>query len=341
MKQTVLFFAVLLIFVSAPAQPVIHAKDLNPTVGEQVLETNAKIKGVKVGKSGANITWNYSNLKNSSKTDTTYFVSPSSTPFGGSFPTSNLAAYSSNSRNVYVYYTTTNMFLKVNGTATQNSTTKWAPGYRVLIYPLTYHTNFIDTGSITSTSGTTTTDQYTDTVNVVGYGKLKLPGGRTFKNVLMAKTTSAIYFTVSGQIHKIISYSISYVVKGYHEPLLSMSLNSSNQVQDVSYSPDAVPSAADDLIESESKIAASNTKTFTVYPNPATTSFVINMNDLNGKTVAAIRIYDMSGKNIFIKNTNLSARETIFCSQFKAGAYFVKIQMTDGSEEVQKLMIVK
>ncbi len=105
------------------------------------------------------------------------------------------------------------------------------PVYRIIVYPFTYGTEFFDASTVTSSTSTMTFQQK-DTVSVTGYGTLKLPGGRVFKNVLQEQTTTAISYVDSGHMVTNFSYSISYFAKGYHYPLLSISFNAAHKIED-------------------------------------------------------------------------------------------------------------
>lgn len=327
-------------YLSAYTQPVLTAKDINPAAGDVIIQQTAKVKGVKTGKTGANIVWDYSKLKDSSKADTSFFVKPSATPYASAFSSSNLAGYSSSAKGIYVYYITSKNSLLVLGDAVKKTKTKWTPGYRPIAYPFTYGTTFFDASTVTSSTSTFTYN-YIDTVKATGYGTLKLPGGRTFGNVLQSKTTTVITYVVSGQTITSTTYSVNYYAKGYHYPLLTISLDATNQVEDISYTDNAVPVANEIPYEAENDIAVNNKQVFTIYPNPAASAFTISGKALNGKSIVQIEINDMSGKNVFIKKTNIIASRAIDCSLLKAGVYMVRIQMNDGSEMLQKLVIAR
>ncbi len=343
MKTTLLSLMIILFFVAGiHAQPVFHATDLNPVAGDRIVSASAKVAGVTIPVAGTNVTWNYSTLKDSTAPfDTTRYVKKSTTPYGSLFPQANLAAKISTAPGDYFYYKTSSTSLQSFGSASATDTVTWSPPYRLVIYPFTYLTNFTDTSTITfKQNGTPFIEKYKDTVKAVGYGTLKLPHNRTFKKVLMVKTTTVISYKVLGQTFTTVSYGISFFVAGYHSPLLSFSLNQANKIVGVSYSKNAAPAAfaaADD----ESQLIVKNNTAFSLYPNPATTGFTINLNSANDKKITGISITDMNDKNVYSKKTNIISGQSINCSSFTPGIYFVTMQMNDGSVQVEKLVIKK
>ncbi len=342
MKTIVLFISsALLTGICANAQPVLTAKTTNPKAGDIYTYKNAKVKGVTAGNGGANMTWDYSTLKDSvALPDTLNIFKASGTPYAAAFPGANIAGTSSKSPGQYSYYTAKKTSLSVNGFASAADTGTYNPKYRLAQYPLTYGNMFTDTGSlvIADTGHTVFKEPYRDSVHVEGYGALKLPG-RTFTNVLRVRTVTKVSFKIGGTTYTSRSSNIAYYVADYHDALLSISLNQGNNIFDVAYSVNAVPSAGNPEPEIENKFSATANTGFSIYPNPAVSRFTIQVTGTVEKSVTSIEINDVTGKNVFIKNANITLNESIDCSSFKAGVYFVKIKMTDGTEDVKKLMI--
>jgi hypothetical protein len=345
MKQVLLFFAVLFVVTGAIAQPVLHAADLNPVAGDKAISQAAKLKGVKIPNTGAGITWNYStSLKDSTsvKPDTTTFRAATGTPYISFFKGSNLASVTTSDAGAYSYYKTSTKLLDFYGEASKTDTLVWNAPYRIGIFPITYGTNFTDTSTVTVKEGQTIVEGYRDSTDVVGYGTLKLPGARTFHSVIMVRVISKTTFTILG--HTSVSRNVSYnfYASGYHSPLLSIDLSGTAAIDAVSYSKNAVAaleggSTGDETV---TKVAVNTKPAVTIYPNPAVSSFSVNVGEKN-KTVSSIVITDMSGKNVFEKKTNNTVSEMISCTSLKAGIYFVRIQMNDGTAEVQKLVVAK
>ncbi len=341
MKQSLLFTIVaLLLITSAYAQPVIHATDLNPQAGDNFIRTAASTSGVNIPGKGANVTWNYSKLQATGSLDTQRYVKSSTTPFSNSFPKSNVAVNPTTTEIVYDYYKTTNKDLEFDGEASNSNSVTFTPPYRLVTYPFTYGTKFNDSSKLTEKEGGTTIKEiYMDTVNAFGYGTLKLPIGQTFKNVILEKTTRKTSYTASGSTSVTESYSYIFFVAGYHDPLLTISVNNMNMITSVAYATNAKSTSDENELMLENKIIPIRVRSIDIYPNPARSSFTINMSKLNDKTVAAISVYDMSGRNVFRKQASMSSSETISCAAYKAGVYTVKIEMTDGSSQEQKVIV--
>lgn len=89
-KTTLLFGAVLAVSsLKTQAQITITASDM-PQAGYIYLNANDYSPSIGPGSAGANQTWNLSGLHNVNM-DSTYILTPSSTPYASSFPNSNLA----------------------------------------------------------------------------------------------------------------------------------------------------------------------------------------------------------------------------------------------------------
>ncbi len=340
MKQSLLFTAiVMLLITSAHAQPVFHASDINPQIGDKDIDQTAKIVNVKLPKSGANVTWDYSKLKDSSKADTTNFIDPSKTKGGKDFPSANLASTSTDAKKFDAYYNASNAALSELGAVDKKNSEKFLPPFRILAYPLTYHTTYSDTGTIQDVDKHKVTDEhYADTALVIGYGTLKLPGGRTFNNVLLGRIKTTYTVVISGHNYTETGTTYDFLYAGVHGPILTFSVGSANSIDDVQYSPNATPAPLEDFA-SQKNIETNTAQLVSVYPNPARSSFTVNMSKVNGKTVAAISVYDMSGRNVFRKQASMSSSETISCAGYKAGVYTVKIEMTDGTSQEKKVIV--
>ena len=345
--KTLLFscFGFLFFIIGLKAQPVLHSTDLNPVAGDKFYMVFAKTVGVAVPAEGKNKTWNYSKLVDSNAAiDTFRYMKKGQTPYSSLFPQSNLAGTSSYASGNYVYYKTTDKLFEEFGGAANGDTLTWNPPLRIAIYPATYNTHFTDTGTITSKeAGTTFVENYSDSAKAVGYGTLKLPHGKTFTNVLMVRTTNIISYTILGHHYGSTSHGISFFVAGFHNPLISFSLDQKNKITSISYAKNATPllTGAISVDEEENAIAANGiTSSIRLYPNPATNFVVLNFNDDNRRP-SAIFISDMNGQNVYTQKGNIYSGQKINCTSLKEGIYMIRIQMSDNTTEVQKLQIKK
>jgi len=345
MKKNLFFFiTALCISFNLYAQPVLHASDLNPVVGDVTIQATAKIAGVKPPVQGANKTWNYAKLKDTTNAlDTFHYVKKNGTPYASEFSKANLASTISGLPGQYSYYKTSNAFLQSFGTASPFDTSTWKPPYRIAVFPATYGTNFTDTSTVTLKSGGTTFKQgYRDSTKAVGYGTLKLPKNKTFNNVLMVRTTVIISFKIGNHTYTSKSYSVSFYVAGYHGPLLSISLNQANQVVGATYAKNATASftdIAEDDDDNNDAISTKSSLSLAIYPNPASSVFTVKFND--DKKATGLFISDLSGNIVYTKRGNIIAGQQINCSALKEGTYMVRLQMDDGNITTQKLEIKK
>jgi len=76
---------------------------------------------------------------------------------------------------------------------------------------------------------------------------------------------------------------------------------------------------------------------FVLYPNPAKNLVNITAS-ANSDTIAAVKIYDLTGKTIYTTKAN-TASLTIDSAAFASGTYFVEIVNNAGAKTVQKLLI--
>lgn len=217
------------------AQPVLTAGNSQPQVGGIIGSQYAYTTGVAIGTTGANQVWDYSGLKDSAATSATQFVSPASTPYAASFPGANLAAQVVDTgTTVYLYYSATSSGLAVVGSQFDTLSGIYNHPISLQNYPFTYPGTFNDSSTLfTSISGTPSPKiLQLDTTTATGYGTLKLPGGKTYNNVLQIRrsvTLKVAFFAVT-------AVSISYETPGYPDPLLSYSLSTDGtSITDITY----------------------------------------------------------------------------------------------------------
>jgi hypothetical protein len=75
-----------------------------------------------------------------------------------------------------------------------------------------------------------------------------------------------------------------------------------------------------------------------MYPNPAQSKFTINASDVKG--TAAVRVFDIAGKEVLTANVEGGMETALDCSNLNNGIYFVRVTV-NGSTAVQKLTISK
>jgi len=255
--KPVLLFVLAFYWLPVFAQPTLTRATNAPGAGQAYTSTFAHVAGVTVGSPGANVTWDYSNLKDSAQGDTVRFVNASATPYASLFPQANLATMAkatdtsggvAGTVNLYAYYLVNDNGLYSEGVfshssiggSTMNDTSIYVPALRRYPLPITYLNQF--TGSaqvINKTPLARDTSVEKDTVIADAWGTLKLPG-KNYTNVLRVLTRSAVEVTIKiagiSFTTRVRSLSYSFYTPGYFGPLLALTVDTAGHVHNVSYS---------------------------------------------------------------------------------------------------------
>lgn len=230
MKQKLqnILFLFLLGTMGAKAQgPVITAVGFNPRIGYSFkiqptyyyTFTPPKID------TGANIVWDYSNMKDSGSATIYSYVSPNGLANSDSFPSANIASV----RNLTSTYTITN-FYKTSDTSydnlggysvisgKQSKVGYYSPATTINKYPMSYGVLYTDSINSYSTGSSSIPSPFKlgiihDTLRAIGYGTLKLPNA-TYDSVV------CIYVSHNGR------YNYLFLRNGIYNSLMSLSYNS-------------------------------------------------------------------------------------------------------------------
>lgn len=159
------------------AQPTLTATGINPVVGDVIVTETAQY--VAPGSAGASQTWNLAMTSQSSATTTG--ATPSSTPYGSTFPTSTVCFGTS----PYVYYKTSATEWQTVGIVSPAPVViSYSNAEDMLRFPMAYNTNYTDAWSATFVSASYTYYRTgSTTVTADGWGTLTTPAG-TFSNVM-------------------------------------------------------------------------------------------------------------------------------------------------------------
>lgn len=248
---TLCIFLLLGSFISVIAQPTLTASNSQPQNGDLISSQYAHTTGVVPGISGANQTWDYSALTDSTATESITFLLPSATPYSSTFPSANLAGeVVDTGATSYIYFDATSTGTPVLGLQLDTIMTKYLHPLSTQEFPFTYPGTFNDSSTIyiNSMSGyLKDTLLQLDTVTAIGYGTLKLPGAHIYSNVLQVKlsitTKGSVYVPGFGEITlpPTTEITYSYYAPGYHGPLLSYSLSSNgSSITDITYLSDEI-----------------------------------------------------------------------------------------------------
>ncbi len=235
MKRTLLLtFVFACLSAATMAQgPTLTSSTTTPVVGETFSNQVAQTNNLPSYAGGANQTWNYSGLVDSSVAASVQVLLPSATPDAALFPTSNLAVRTANNAN-FVYFNSQASQLSIVGLdAADTGQINYTTPRIYLPYPFAYNSFYTDSvvGEV---------ERYgaifrgKDSLKADGYGTLNLPGGKSYTNVLRVQyienvttvkdTTASIGgFPISGTFTaNIRTVSYLYFTPGTHVPLLTV-----------------------------------------------------------------------------------------------------------------------
>lgn len=235
MKRTLLLmFVFACISAATIAQgPTLTSSTSTPVLGDNFSNQVAQTTNLPFYAGGANQTWNYSSLVDSSVAGSVKVVTPSSTPYAASFPTSNLAVVTDNNAN-FVYFNSQSSQLSIVGLlAADTGQITYTKARIYLPYPFSYNGFYTDS-VIGEVANYGAIFRGKDSLKADGYGTLLLPAGKTYTNVLRVQyienvttvkdTTASIGgFPISGTFTaNIRTVSYLYFTPGTHVPLLTV-----------------------------------------------------------------------------------------------------------------------
>jgi hypothetical protein len=341
-KYLLAFLLALVSGFTASAQITITQSDV-ASVGTVVLQARDTLPapGIGPGPSGANVTWNLAAL-DTHTIDTLTFTNPAWTPYGSSFPSSNLAvqissAYSPNIGYAYLDNASSGLWLQGQGDATYGAVDQ-VPDELIFPFPATYGTSYTNTSSFTVKGPYTATGvdsvRYKSTVsktgNVDAWGTLITPLGsfNTIRSREAQTKTDSVWVHTTGPFPPAAWYFFSDSVEtldhyvwwanGVGFPLVEMD-SSANGISEVAWL------LASPVITGLASLSPAENGH--LYPNPASDN--INVHIASGNA-AKFLIFDPTGR--LIKTSDLSgAATTIAVNDLSAGIYFYMAAANDGS----------
>lgn len=338
------------LFIILSLNPFIYSQvtltsENNPVVGNVYRKVNCDTVGVNQGPSGANQTWNFTNLTRSDSFDVS-FVAPGNTPFGSQFTNSNVASTSDNSN--YTYYRANSSNLEMLGTAVTGLVIVLSNTQVLFQYPFTYNTTFTDQFSGTFTFGgfnVLRTGTITGTGD--GWGTINLPFG-SFANALRVRYDITIRdsVVVPPLVTRTTQTSYNWFVPGKRYAVLEIIYTTivvtnfgTTNSKSVHYSPN---STAIGIISYNSNVPADYSLSQN-YPNPfnPNTRFSFALPKLSS---VSLKVFDVLGREVAtLVNQDLKAGSyevTWDGSNYTSGMYFYKISTGDYTE-TKKMMLLK
>jgi hypothetical protein len=329
MKKHLLSIITTFVFLTsiAIAQPVLTDTAINPVAGE-VFSIKDYAVSCDPGGSGANQYW-WLMPVGSTTTIAMSTYPASSTPYGSSFPLSNICM---RPNGAFWYYATSSLALINYGVASSSDYTCYNDPEDILRFPFNLGNTYTDTWYGTShNSGTAITG--TSTVTYDGYGAITLPAG-TYYNVMRvhySKIWSNSTFSYTTERY-------SWYLNGHHLPIAeTYTITDPSNVHIGTSLLTLSTNTAISVPEYESL-----SPYITSYPNPAVNE--INFELSNMVTVKEVELIDITGKLVYSKEISQSMIDkgfSINTSNFEDGIYFAKFKLEDGQTLAKKIHIVK
>jgi hypothetical protein len=295
------------------------AANFNPVIGQSLTYHTFTPTTLTPGSAGANQTWNFAGTSGTSTTSFTY-VTPSSTPYGSSFPGSTVA---SNQNGAYDYLITNNNYMARKGVWASNIPIVYSDEETFITYPFTYSSSFNDNFAASFTSGITFNRSGTINGTADGYGTLILPWG-TVNNVLRIHITETYQDVSLAGTQNYSSDIYMWVVPNTHYYLYTLTALTS--VGGTSYAGNYIDQASVGITEANPEEILLNT-----FPNPGTELLNIRY---EAKSAAMVQymVSNTIGQQIYSTEESISGGEinkTLDISAYPAGIYFLAIRMDD------------
>ncbi|SMD03032.1 T9SS type A sorting domain-containing protein [Chryseobacterium sp. YR221] len=279
------------------------------------------------GSGGANITWDFSNIQGTAIGVTFVWGVCPGIAECSAFPTANryIALIDPSTGTQFpdknMFRLTDTQFEHLGArNETMNFTYAYTDTPIELIFPLTYGQSFTDTSSVTDNTITTTTN---DVFTADGYGTIITPAG-TFTNVLRVKKVSTV--TSSGAGTTSVTEMINYIwYKNNRETIAVFSIV--NLI-----SPVSAPQSSNFQYATNANLATENIqieKKPIMYPNPVKDG-KLWINIPSNTKIKSIRIYDMTGKQIFAELQHqiiqIGGKHMINMQNYPEGNYIVNME---------------
>ncbi|MDT8413672.1 MAG: T9SS type A sorting domain-containing protein [Vicingaceae bacterium] len=354
MKKLNLFIIGIVVTTAAYAQPTLNSTNHAPSVGDNQLYYIADSNSVIDNTTGANVTFDYSNLEGFGMTQTSYYVNPTTTTYTSNFPNATYADTTLGSPINKRYGQLVNTDSLVNNGMVLNINTfgvtviEFFDPEKTITYPFTFGNSFNDvySGQFTAVATNTTTNgSGTVSVNADAWGTLLLPNSVSIPNVLrVVQFDSLVTDTIilPFPLPAILPLTIKGNIINYYEPSVSkypllsiidadIAGNSSRTV--ISQYP--MPLVGVNELENKFNL--------TVYPNPIANENATLKFELKSAEKVEITLLNQLGqelKNVFTGNMQPGMNTlTIETANLAKGIYFVSTLI--GEQKITKKLIVQ
>jgi hypothetical protein len=344
-KQFLLFFIMSSFF--AKAQITIQSSDM-PLIGDTLRFSQTSAAGLDVQTTGANTTWDFSQLvstgqgidefKSSASVNPSYSLFFGLNSFGLKVIDS-IGFGPLSFRDIYDFYKTSNTQFRAEGRGVSFNGIPVPSFYsdkdEIYQFPLSFGDIDSTTFDVTfSIPGTVTLRQYGSRVNYVdGWGRITTPLG-TFDalrvRTIIYRTDSVVLTQLPFPIAiKSVNYEIKWLAKNQKVPVLQINgvrQQNQNNINWTNAKYRDIPRIF--LSKEENDLTKIN-----LYPNPSKSLFIIN----NLKGVTRLEVFDITGKLLMTENINQSYHQ--FGENLKSGIYFVRISRYN--QNTQTIKVIK
>jgi len=291
-----------------------------------------------VGKSGANVVWDYSTIKYD-KTKTNFLVNPDYKYLSNEFNEANLQIEDGQSKYFYNISENRNLFL---GFVTENSVIKYNNPIVKIEYPFDYkqitETKYTGTGTYYGTVFTNIWGSYRAEADA--FGSIIFPDNILLNNIIRLKTEEHS-FEAGCRLYEFFTKKYLYYSKDYRYPVFVITeinkIDEKDTVKTIStyYNELSVKQlSGSDEITNSSKIQ------YKIFPNPFKDEFNISYN-LKTTTNVTIEIIDTKGAllDIIVENRIQNGFQSYNYKPKGAtsGTIFVKLTF-NGIENIEKLI---
>lgn len=359
MKKIVFtLFATLSLSAIVIAQPTLTSANFTPVLGDNQLYYAADTNSLINNTTGANVTFNYTDLRTYGITQTQYYIDPTTTTYTSDFPSATYAdstngfAINKNYTEVVSTDSLMNVGFVANNTAQGTIIVKYTTDQeKIMEFPFDYGDFYIDAYSgIFSVQGVQTNGNGQATVNADAWGTLQLPLGISIDSVLRVKT---IEYLITDTIFlqplfpNILPIIVNAEYVHYYKPSISkfplLSFASGSYTQNGSVLDSStnvvtqypMPTVGIDELNG-------NNINLSLYPNPSGNDFSTLSFDLENNSHVNVALLNNLGQNIqTVFNGNLqkgTSKITIRTSNLSSGLYFVLLNVNN-KMTTKKLLI--
>jgi hypothetical protein len=295
-----------------------------PSIGDTVSYHRIDTNSVSEGDTGLNVTWDMSKLRFFPGSEKEFFFSPSATPYGSVFPSSNIVRR--DSAGLFTYFKMDSMQLEILGSVTGLDTTIWDNPRTLVRYQLGKDSIWLDSFSrMDSTFRSKKIYAGRTQTKGDGYGTLKLPT-KTLSDVLrinvlidQTNTTSDQNGTET-QTERLLSWH--YLTPGAKFPVISLYTLElkSGRIKYGFYTPGAITSS---IVEVNRQIESLH-----LYPNPISEGSSLTVNLPEG-TKGILRIYNLQGQMLWQK-AGVAGNTSLPVNLLPTGYYRIAFRTANG-----------